>query len=417
MKKRLALFMALVMVIAMAFTACSGNTNTPATTPDEGTTTPDEGTTTPDEGTTTPDDGASDEDVIKIGVFEPLTGADAAGGQLEYDGIKAAHSIVNEVLGKKIVLVPADSKSDPVEAATAASRLVESEKVDVVLGSWGSSYAIAGGAAFKNAQTPAIGTSCTNPQVTLDNEYYFRVAYLDDFQGTLLANYAVTNLGAKKAGIIVDVSDNYAIGLRKYFVEAFTKLTGDENAIVAEAKFNKGDQDFSAQITSVMQAGPDVIFAPSGYTEAGLMMLQAKQNGYEDIVFLGGDTWETAPLIEVGGEAAEMARFTTFFDVKAAATPEALQFVEAHKALFDGAEPLGAVTALAYDAYMAAVKAIEIAGTTDGPAVRDALASLSMESVCGPLTFDENGDAVKKTAVVKTVKDGEFVYLDTVTVE
>ena len=117
-----------------------------------------------------------------------------------------------------------------------------------MLGSWGSSVAIAAGATFEAAQVPAIGTSCTNPNVTLGNDYYFRVCYLDDFQGTLLANYAKNNLGATKAAVIYDVSDTYAVGLYKYFKEAF----GEEN-IVAEAKFNKGDQDFTAQISSVMK--------------------------------------------------------------------------------------------------------------------------------------------------------------------
>ncbi|HPY37098.1 MAG TPA: ABC transporter substrate-binding protein, partial [Clostridia bacterium] len=201
---------------------------------------------------------------IKIGIFEPLTGANAAGGQMELEGIKVAHSIKGEVLGRKIVLVEMDNKSDDVEAVTAAERLVNEEKVAVVVGSWGSSVCIAAGPTFEAAKIPAIGTSCTNPLVTLDNDYYFRVCYLDDFQGTLLANFAKQN-GYMKAGVIVDVSDTYAIGLRNFFVEAY----GKDN-IVAEAKFNKGDQDFTAQITTVMAAKPDVIFAPSGYTEAGL---------------------------------------------------------------------------------------------------------------------------------------------------
>ncbi len=353
----------------------------------------------------------SEAEPIKIGVFEPLTGAKAAGGLMEYEGIQAAHSLVSEVLGRPIVLVPVDNKSDDVEAATAAARLVDAEKVDIVLGSWGSSLSIAGGASFKTAQVPAIGTSCTNPNVTLGNDYYFRVCYLDDFQGTLLANYAKNNLGAKTAAVICDISNVYAIGLRKYFVEAF----GQEN-IVAEAYFNVGDQEFSSQITTVMAANPDVIFMPSDFTEPGLLMKQARELGYADIPFLGGDTWETEAIIDIGGTAVENCRFTTFFDADAVPTPEISTFLDAYAAMFGG-KPKGSVTALGYDAYMAAVKAIELAGTTDGPALRDALAGLQMVGVTGPLAFDENGDAIKNTAVIKTVKDGKFVYLDTVVVQ
>jgi len=354
----------------------------------------------------------SEVEPIKIGVFEPLTGAKAAGGMMEFEGIQAAHSLVSEVLGRPIVLVPVDNKSDDVEAATAGARLVDSEKVDIVLGSWGSSLSIAGGASFKAAQVPAIGTSCTNPNVTLGNEYYFRVCYLDDFQGTLLANYAKNNLGAKTAAVICDISNVYAIGLRKYFVEAF----GAEN-IVAEAYFNVGDQEFSSQITTVMAANPDVIFMPSDFTEPGLLMKQARDMGYADVPFLGGDTWETEAMIDIGGAAVEACRFTTFFDADAVPTPEITAFLDAYAAMFGGEKPKGSVTALGYDAYMAAVKAIELAGTTEGPALRDALASLEMVGVTGALKFDENGDAIKTTAVIKTVKDGVFTYLDTVIVE
>ncbi|MBQ2697224.1 MAG: ABC transporter substrate-binding protein, partial [Clostridia bacterium] len=329
-----------------------------------------------------------------------------------YEGIQVAHSVKGEVLGKKIELVPVDNKSDDVEAVAAAARLVDSEKVHVVIGSWGSSVAIAAGPTFEAAKVPAIGTSCTNPNVTLGNDYYFRVCYLDDFQGTLLANYAKTNLGAAKAAVIYDVSDAYAVGLYKYFKEAF----GEEN-IVAEAKFNKGDQDFTAQISDVMSKNPDVIFAPSGYTEAGLMMKQARELGHNEILFLGADTWETEAMIEVGGDAVEACRFTTFFDANATPTAESEEFLKAYAAMFNGAQPKGAVTALGYDAYMAAVAAIEKAGSTDGTAIRDALAALEITGVTGACKFDENGDAIKNSAVIKTVTDGKFTYVDTVVVE
>ena len=353
----------------------------------------------------------SEAEPIKIGVFEPLTGSKAAGGMMEYEGIQVANSVVGEVLGRPIVLVPVDNKSDDVEAATAAARLVDAEKVDIVIGSWGSSLSIAGGPAFEAAQIPAIGTSCTNPNVTLGNEYYFRVCYLDDFQGTLLANYAKNNLGAKTAAVICDKSNVYAIGLRKYFVEAF----GEAN-IVAEAYFNVGDQEFSSQITTVMAAKPDVIFMPSDFTEPGLLMKQARDMGY-DVPFLGGDTWETQAMIDIGGAAVEACRFTTFFDADAAPTAEITAFLDAYAKMFNGEKPKGSVTALGYDAYMAAVKAIELAGTTDGPALKEALAKLEITGVTGPLKFDANGDAIKNTAVIKTVKDGKFVYLDTVVVK
>ncbi len=378
MKRKLALLLALTMIPSLILGGCGG--------------------------------AAEDKSDIKIGVFEPLTGANAAGGQMELEGVKAAHSVKNEVLGRKIVLVEMDNKSDDVEAVTAAERLVNSEKVNAVVGSWGSSVAIAAGPTFMNAKVPAVGTSCTNPLVTQGNPYYFRVCYLDDFQGTLLANYAKQN-GFTKGAIIVDVSDTYAIGLRKYFVEAF----GEEN-IVAEAKFNKGDQDFTAQISTVMAQNPDFIFAPSGFTEAGLMMAQSAQMGY-DVLFLGGDTWETEVLYEVGGPAAENCRFTTFFDADATPTAESKQFLDAYAALNNGAKPKGDVTALGYDAYMAVVAAIEKAGSAKGEDIQKALTELDVVLVTGRCRFDSNGDAIKDQAIVKTVTADGFKYVDTIVVK
>ena len=353
---------------------------------------------------------AGEAEPIKIGVFEPLTGSKAAGGQMELEGIMVANALVPEVLGRKIEIVTADNTSDDVVAASAAARLVESDKVDIVLGSWGSSLAIAGGPSFEESQTPAIGTSCTNPQVTLGNEYYFRVCYLDDFQGTLLANYAKDNLGAKTAAIICDISNVYAIGLRSYFVEAF----GAEN-IVAEANFNTGDQEFSSQITTVMAANPDIVFIPADFTEPGLIMRQARDLGYTDILFLGADTWETEAIIEVGGDAVEACRFTTFFDADATPSPESAAFLAKYDEMYGG-KPKGSVTALGFDAYMAAVAAIEAAGSTDGPALKDALNTLEFTGVTGLISFDENGDAVKNQAIIKTVEGGVFKYVDTVVI-
>ncbi|MDD3439175.1 MAG: ABC transporter substrate-binding protein, partial [Clostridiaceae bacterium] len=149
----------------------------------------------------------AEEEVIKIGVFEPLTGANAAGGELEMEGIELAHELYPEVLGKKVELIVVDNKSDKVEAATAAARLVEKEKVTAIIGSWGSSLAMAAGDIVKNAKVPAMGTSCTNPLVTQGNDYYFRVCFIDPFQGVVMSNYAYNGLGAKKAAIVQEVSN------------------------------------------------------------------------------------------------------------------------------------------------------------------------------------------------------------------
>ena len=181
-------------------------------------------------------------DVIKIGVFEPMTGANAAGGQMTVEGIELANEARGEVLGKKVELVIVDNKSDKVEAANAASRLIEKDEVAAIIGSYGSSLSMAAGDIVKKAEVPAVGCSPTNPLVTLNNDYYFRVCFIDPFQGTVMANYAVNDLGAKTAAVIQDVTQDYSVGLSKYFIDAFKELTGDENSIVEISSYNTGDQ-------------------------------------------------------------------------------------------------------------------------------------------------------------------------------
>ncbi|MDO5653946.1 MAG: ABC transporter substrate-binding protein [Brachymonas sp.] len=355
---------------------------------------------------------ATEGDVIKIGVFQPLTGANGAGGVDEYDGIKLAHKMYPEVLGKKVVLVAVDNKSDKVEAANAATVLAQKEKVNAVLGSWGSSLSMAGGPIFAEAKIPAVAISATNPNVTKGNEYYFRVCFLDPFQGTVGATYAFNTLKAKKVAVVREVSNDYSVGLAKFFVDHFKQLTGDENAVVATADYNTGDQDFTAQLTNIKKANPDVIFAPGNYTESALIIKQARALGMKT-PFIGGDTWDIEAFLNVGGEAVEGAVISTFFanDVPINKTSE--EFLKAYRDEYKKEAP--AVAALGFDGYRLVLDAIKRAGSADPQKIRDALAQTKgFEGAAGDITINADRDA-DKPAVFKQVKDGKFVFLTTVT--
>lgn len=355
---------------------------------------------------------AEESNVIKIGVFEPVTGANAGGAKWEIEGIKLANKLYPEVLGKKIELVIVDNKSDKVEAANAAARLVDKEKVAAIIGSYGSSLSMAGGETFKNAKVPAVAASATNPMVTVGNDFYSRVCFIDPFQGTVMANYAFNQLKAKKVAIVQEVSNDYAVGLAKFFTDDFKKLTGDDKSILTVANYNTGDTDFTAQLTNIKGLNPDVIFAPGNFTESAALIKQARQLGIT-VPIIGGDTWETQEFVDIGGKEVEGAIFSTFFDAAKPATKETEKFLQAFKKEFPDKEPAG-VSALGYDAYLLIIEAIKRANSTDPEKIKEEInKTKEFMGAAGVVNFDENRNAIK-SAVIKQVKGGKFVYLDTV---
>ena len=406
MKKLLAL--ALTGAMALTLLAGCGDNSTPAPAPAG-----DNAAPAADAAPAAGGDG------IKIGVFEPQTGENGGGGLQEVYGIRYANQQFPTVkVGDKeykIELVEADNKSDKTEAVTAAQSLI-SAGCSVILGSYGSGVSIAAGEIFSDAQVPAIGCSCTNPQVTLGNDFYYRVCFLDPFQGTVMANYAAQD-GAKTAAVITQLGDDYSSGLGNFFKNAFVKLVG-EDSIVAEEQFQTNQTDFKAILTNIKAANPDVIFAPSSIATAPLIIKQARELGITAKI-MAGDTWENGSIIENAGADAEGVTLSTFFDEGDTSNAVATDFIKGFKEYLvaNGQdEIIPAVSALGYDAYLAAVKAIETAGSTDPVAIRDALKGVEFEGVTGAISFDENGDANKDKAFIKVVENGQFKFLKTVSV-
>ena len=329
---------------------------------------------------------ASAEGVVKIGVFQPVTGENGGGGFQEVLGIRYANELTPtvEVGGEtyKIELVEVDNKSDKTEAVTAAQSLMASG-VAAVLGSYGSGVSIAAGEIFADAGVPAIGCSCTNPQVTLGNDFYFRVCFLDPFQGTVMANYAFQD-GAKTAAVITQLGDDYSSGLGNYFRKAFAELAG-EGGVVSEEQFQTNQTDFKAILTNIKAANPDVIFAPSSIATAPLLIKQARELGITAKI-MAGDTWENVTIIDNA-------------------------YLEKN-----GGDGVAAVSALGFDAYNTAIAAIKAADSVEPAAIRDALVTLETAGVTGAISFDENGDAKKDMAYIKIVEGGAFKFLKTVTV-
>ena len=365
-------------------------------------------------------------DVIKIGVFEALTGENGGGGVQEAQAADYANemrpTVTVDGVEYTVELDIVDNKSDKTEAVTAAQKLV-SDGVSVVLGTYGSGCAIAAGPTFAEAKIPAIGASCTNPQVTTGCEYYFRVCFLDPFQGSVMAQYAWDE-GYTKVAVIDQLGDDYSTGLANFFVKKFTELGGE---IVTDQQFQTNQSDFKAILTEVKASGAEAIFAPSSITTAPLLIKQARELGIEAPI-MAGDTWYNTTIIDnAGAEYTEGVVCSTFFDEADTSSQTTVDFVTGYKAWLNedakriekngGNDDIVGNCALMYDAYNVACDAIEAAGSLDGEAIKDALAALEAEGVTGKITFDTNGDAEKDTAYIDIVKDGKFEFLKTVTVE
>ena len=359
------------------------------------------------------------DNVIKIGVFEPSTGDNGAGGKQEILGIEYANSLAPTVTigGEEytVELVIEDNQSLTDKAVSAAQSLV-SKDVSVVLGSYGSGASMAGGDVFAEAQVPAIGVSCTNPNVTLLCDYYWRICFLDPFQGTVMANYA-WELGARKAYVLTMLGEDYGVGLGKYFVEAFQALGGE----VIEENFIEGTSDFTAYINNA--ASCDVMFSPCATTYAALIIDQAAAQGVT-FPILAGDTWESSVILDAAPGKDIKVYCSTFFDENDDAAAAA-EFVSGFKAWLNndsskktnngGNDIVAAVSALGFDAYNVALSAITAADSADPAAIAEALPGVEYDGVTGKITFDENGDANKDMAYIKFAnpETGAFDFVKT----
>ena len=410
MKSKKFLAIALILIAALvSFTACSSS----STTTSDSTSYAGQGTAV--EGTT-----------IKIGVFQPTTGENGGGGYLEVLGTRYANEMYKTVtidgVEYTIELVEVDNQSDKTAAVTAAQNLISSGVV-AVAGSYGSGVCIAAGQTFLDAVVPAVACSATNPQVTLGNDMYFRMCFLDPFQGTVGANYAAEE-GMLKAATIAQNGDDYSTGLVAYFTDAYTALGGE---IVSAQTYQTNESDFKAILTAIKEADPDVIYCPSSVQTAPLVMQQARALGI-DAVFIGTDTWDNQIIVDTAGADAEGMIFTTMFDENDTENAVAVEFVQGYKAWVNAdadrlvhngnSDQASAMCALGYDAYMAIYNALAsldgqgLETITSGD-IREALVSVEFDGVTGAMAFDENGDAIKDTAYIKTVEDGAFKFLKT----
>jgi len=344
---------------------------------------------------------------VRIGVYLPMTGPVAAYGQMEWGGIQTANKLMPKVLGKKVELFLVDTKSGKIEAANAVDKLIKKNKVHAIIGEDISGNTLAGGAIADKAKKPMISFTATNPLVTQNREYVFRVCFIDSFQGEMAAKYAYEKLGARKAAILVDIEQDYCIGLANFFAKSFIRHGGK---VVSMAYCRTLDQDFTIQISSIMAAKPDVLYMPNNYTEVALACKQAVKLGL-NVPIISADKAQTKELIKIGGKDVEGTIFTGHFAREAAVTDIARKYIETYEK--ETGKEASAFDALGADAYFVLMDAIKRAKSVKGKNIRNALASTkNFKGVSGIINIGKDGDAVRSLVLVH-VKDGTFRYLAT----
>ncbi len=365
---------------------------------------------------------------LVIGEYGSLTGNDATFGQSTKNGVEVALADLTAskqgmIGGLKVRVVVEDDQGRPEEAATVVQKLINQDRVTAVLGEVASSRSLAGGPICQQAGVPMISPSSTNPKVTQVGDYIFRMCFLDDFQGRVMARFTSENLKIKKVAILKDVKNDYSVGLAKYFTDGFTSMGG---AVVTEQSYSSGDQDFRAQLTAIKAHGPDAIVVPGYYTEAGLIAKQARELGIK-VPLIGGDGWESEKLIEIGGDALNGCYYSNHWALDAP-DPALQGFLKSYRDKFHS-DP-DAIGGLAYDAanvlFGALTKLSEQdpttfkglssakAGSADRKSaekkLRDLIATTTnYHGVTGTITLDENRNATKP-AVVIAIKGGKKVF-------
>ena len=358
--------------------------------------------------------GASSDNIVRIGIFQAMSGGNGAGGKQQNGGIEFALSETPtvEIGGKTytIEFVYADNQSSTAIAPSAAQTLV-SAGVSIVLGSYGSAVSIAASDVFGDAGIAAIGITNTNPQVTLGNSHYFRLAFLDPFQGTVLASLSKEKFQAAKAYVLAQQGDDYSVGLANYFMEAF----GQDDCFYEV--FPEGTSDFSSYVATAKAQGADVFMSPTS-TEAAALIIDQAHTQALGIPLLAGDTWDANVILNAAKGKNVNIFVTTFYQEGGSPEFDAgfKKWLNANPSALannGGNDKVSAGPAMGYDAFYVALEALKKAGSTDPAKVLEVLGGVTWDGVCGFIEFDEIGDAKRDNAFVKACNTatGEWEFV------
>lgn len=344
-------------------------------------------------------EGGADSDVIKIGGIGPLSGPNSTYGISVKEGADLLAEEINAaggINGKKVEFIFEDDQSDNTVAASAFNKLVDKDGVCAILGGVTSGTTLAIAPNSTNKKIPMITPTGTEPTITnVGGDFMFRGCFVDSFQGEILAKYTKEKLEKTTAAVLYNSSSDYSKGIANAYKETLEKNGGQVLEFLSYG--SDKETDFKAQLTKIKSANPDVIILPDYYNVVGLIAKQARDMGITS-QFLGGDGWESEELTKIGGTAVDGAIYINHY--YAEDTDENVKnFVDSYTKKYNKTPDCFA--ALSYDTAKILVKAIEKANSTDGTAIRDALATMEIKSVTGNIKFNEERSAVKSAAIIK----------------
>ncbi len=345
---------------------------------------------------------------ITVGEYGSMSGAEATFGQSTHKGIMLAMDQVNAaggVLGKQVHVVSEDDRGNQDEALSVVKKLIDRDNVVAVLGEVASTNSLAGGGVCEAAKVPMISPSSTNPDVTKDRHYVFRVCFTDDFQGSVGAEFAGKK-NWKRVAVLTCANSDYSKKLAQFFKATYVK----SGEVTADETYNKEDKDFAAQLTRIAATNPDAVYLPGYYTNVVLILTQARNLGMK-MPFFGGDGWDSAETLKLG-PVADGCYFTNHYSPDDT-RPSVQDFISAYKAKYNGEVP-DAMAITGYDAARVLCDSIKRSGKVDREAICDAISQTKdFPGAGGNITLDENHNA-KKPIVILEIRDGKTRLADTI---
>ncbi len=340
---------------------------------------------------------------IKVAILAPLSGPVPTFGEMTRDGALLAIEEWNAkggVNGYKIVPIVEDSQCTPDPAVNAANKVVNQDKVHYIIGEVCSKASIPISEIANAAKVVQISPTSTNPSVTVDangktKDFIFRACFIDPFQGQVGAKFAMENLGAKTAFIMLDQANDYVKGLAEFFEKSFTGMGG---TVVGKESYTANDTDFSAILAKIADAKPDVVYLPDYYNIVNLVTKQAKEKGIT-VPFIGGDGWDSADLDKAAAAGGYFTNHYSSDDPR----PEVQNFRKNFESKY-GKVP-DALAALSYDATNLMLQAIADTGEDNPEKVRLTLEKITFKGVSGTITFDASHNPIKSATILKVTPE------------